>query len=107
MELFFVILFIIIVWGICISVKEREKVNKMTPSEKEEYLRQQEEHKRKIEETYNKNIYNEYKYTCPMCGSHKIKNISKTNRGISFALFGAGSDKIGKLYECDDCKYKW
>ena len=42
-----------------------------------------------------------------MCGSHKIKTISKTNRGTYIALFGGGSDKIGRLYECNDCKYKW
>ena len=102
-------LFIIIFIGLCIYglyhmintfSKEKEKLDKMTPSEKAEYFRKQ-------KEAQDKAKYNGLKYTCPMCKSHKIKTISKTSRGTSVALFGGGSDKIGRLYECDDCKYKW
>lgn len=82
------------------SANEKEKLDKMTPSERAEYYR-------KERESQDKAKYNGLKYTCPMCGSHKIKTISKTSRGTSVALFGGGSDKIGRLYECDDCKYKW
>ena len=42
-----------------------------------------------------------------MCGSHRIKTISKIDRATSAAFLGVSSDKIGKLYECADCKYKW
>ena len=101
--------FWIIFIGLCIygiynmissSAKETEKLNKMSPSEKAEYFRKQKENQ-------DKSKYNGLKYTCPMCGSHKIKSISNTDRGVSVALFGASSGKIGKCYECDDCKYKW
>lgn len=51
--------------------------------------------------------YNDYKYTCPMCSSHNIKNISLINKAFSFGLFSFASDKIGKCYQCDDCNYKW
>lgn len=51
--------------------------------------------------------YNDYKYTCPMCSSHNIKNISKLDKAFSFGLFSFASDKLGKCYQCDDCKYKW
>lgn len=80
--------------------KEKEKVDSMSSAEREKYFREHQERK-------DKAMYNDLKYTCPMCGSHKIKNISTSNRGLSVALFGASSGKIGRLYECDDCKYKW
>lgn len=103
------VIFWIIFIGLCIfglwnmlstAVKEKEKFEKMNPNEQAEYRRKQRENQDKAK-------YNGLKYTCPMCGSHKIKNITTTDRGISVALFGASSGKIAKLYECDDCKYKW
>lgn len=102
-------LFIIVFLGLCafgiysmISdyKKEEKKLSKMNNAEKSKYYREQREREEKAK-------YNGLKYTCPMCGSHKIKNISTSNRGVSVAMFGASSGKIGKLYECDDCKYKW
>lgn len=51
--------------------------------------------------------YNFYRYTCPMCGSKKIVNISKASKAISAEIFGLASDKVGKCYQCDDCKYMW
>ncbi|MDD6308207.1 MAG: hypothetical protein PUB07_02485, partial [Clostridia bacterium] len=38
--------------------------------------------------------YNDYKYTCPMCSSHNIKNISKLEKAFSFGLFSFASDKL-------------
>lgn len=104
MEWFGIIFFGLCIYGIIVSInnsaKEWEKLDKMTPSEKAEYLRKQ-------KEAEDKAKYNGLKYTCPMCKSNKIKTISKTSRGTSIALFGGSSDKIGRLYECNDCKYKW
>lgn len=98
------IIVVVVLCGIGISLKaannEEKKLEKMTPSERAEYRRRQ-------QVAEDKAKYNGLKYTCPMCGSRKIKTISKTSRGFSVYLFGGGSDKIGKLYECDDCKYKW
>ena len=44
---------------------------------------------------------------CPTCGSTDIKRISTANRAVSIGLFGLLSGKIGKNYECRDCKAKW
>ena len=44
---------------------------------------------------------------CPMCKSHNTRRISTTNRAASIALVGLASDKIGKQYECFNCKHKW
>ena len=51
--------------------------------------------------------YNNYRYTCPNCGSKKVKLIGTMNRAFSIHLFGLASSKIGKQYHCDDCKHNW
>jgi len=56
---------------------------------------------------WDKEKYNNYQFTCPMCGSKKVKKISNMNRSVSVATMGLASSKIGKQYECDDCKHKW
>jgi len=61
--------------------------------------------KQKEEATAKK--YNFYKYKCPMCGSNKIVNISQMKKTVSTEAFGLGSKKLGKCYQCDDCKYMW
>ena len=45
--------------------------------------------------------------TCPTCGSTNIKHISTLNRAVSIGVFGLFSSKIGKNYECLNCKMKW
>ena len=45
--------------------------------------------------------------TCPTCGSTNIKHISTLNRAVSIGVFGLFSSKIGKNYECLNCKAKW
>lgn len=62
---------------------------------------------KEFKENTNRQKYNDYKYTCPMCGSKKVKRISNMNRATSVATMGLASSKIGKQYECDDCKHKW
>lgn len=44
---------------------------------------------------------------CPTCGSTNIKHISTLNRAISIGMLGIFSGKIGKNYECLDCKARW
>lgn len=44
---------------------------------------------------------------CPICGSTNIRRISTLNRGMSVATVGLASSKIGKQYECKNCKHKW
>lgn len=46
-------------------------------------------------------------YKCPSCGmmaGHKINAVSK---GASLGVFGIASDKLGKTYKCENCKYIW
>ena len=58
-------------------------------------------------ETNQRIKYNNYRYTCPNCGSKKVKLIGTMNRAFSIHLFGLASSKIGKQYHCDDCKHNW
>ena len=44
---------------------------------------------------------------CPTCGSTNVKHISTLNRAVSIGVFGLFSSKIGKNYECQNCKAKW
>ena len=44
---------------------------------------------------------------CPTCGSTNVKHISTLNRAVSIGVFGLFSSKIGKNYECLNCKVKW
>lgn len=44
---------------------------------------------------------------CPACGSYYVKRISTTSRVASIAMVGLASSKIGKQYECKNCKHKW
>ena len=45
--------------------------------------------------------------TCPTCGSTNVKHISTLNRAVSIGVFGLFSSKIGKTYECLNCKMNW
>lgn len=45
--------------------------------------------------------------TCPICGSHNTECISTLNRTVSIATVGLASSKIGKQYQCKNCKHKW
>lgn len=62
---------------------------------------------KEVKQNWDKEKYNDYKFTCPMCGSKKVKKIGTMNRAASVATVGLASSKIGKQYECDDCKHKW
>lgn len=44
---------------------------------------------------------------CPHCGSNNTQRISTMNRATSVATVGLASSKIGKQYECKNCKHKW
>lgn len=44
---------------------------------------------------------------CPTCGSTNVRHISALNRAASVGIFGIFSGKIGKNYECLNCKAKW
>lgn len=44
---------------------------------------------------------------CPNCGSVNTQIISTLNRAVSIGAVGLASSKIGKQYECKNCKHKW
>ena len=44
---------------------------------------------------------------CPNCGSTNTVRITTVNRMASVAAVGIASGKIGKQFECKNCKYKW
>lgn len=44
---------------------------------------------------------------CPTCGSTNVEKIGTLERGISVAVFGLFSGKLGKTMECRNCGYKW
>ena len=60
-----------------------------------------------LQEDDNKKKYNNYAFSCPMCGSKKVKKISDISRAASVAALGVASSKIGKQWECDNCNHKW
>ena len=41
---------------------------------------------------------------CPICGSTDLKKLDVLDRGLSVFMWGLGSNKIGKTYECRKCK---
>lgn len=41
---------------------------------------------------------------CPICGSNNTGRISTLNRGVSVAMTGFASSKIGKQWHCNNCK---
>lgn len=53
-------------------------------------------------------FYNQINHPkCPLCGSTNTKRISNIDRTVSVGMLGIASSKIGKQYECNDCKHKW
>lgn len=44
---------------------------------------------------------------CPTCGSTNVRRISTLDRAVSVGILGIFSGKIGKNYECLNCKAKW
>ncbi len=41
---------------------------------------------------------------CPICGSTDLKKLTALDRSASAFMWGLGSNKIGKTYECKKCK---
>lgn len=48
-----------------------------------------------------------YTIKCPSCGSGNVHEISAAGRAVSLLTLGIASNKIGKHYKCDRCKYTW
>jgi len=41
---------------------------------------------------------------CPICGSTNLKKLNVVNRSASAFMWGFASNKIGKTWECKNCK---
>lgn len=86
-----------------------EKYIKNSPSYSEEAVKQREEkeyrNRLNLPSSYKAKEANKPK--CPTCGSTNIKRITTANRAVSVLTLGILSGKIGKNYECLDCKVKW
>lgn len=91
--------------GVCLLiVKLIESFEKEVLGQNEQEL---EDYNKAVHETELKNKYNNYMRTCPMCGSKKVSRLTDLNRAASIAVKGLASDKIGKQYECGNCRHKW
>lgn len=44
---------------------------------------------------------------CPTCNSTNIRKLDVIDKGLSFAVWGIFSSKIGKSMMCKNCGYKW
>lgn len=44
---------------------------------------------------------------CPVCGSRNTYRIDPVERAVSVKLWGMASSKIGKQYQCRNCKHMW
>lgn len=75
----------------------------------DEYNKRVEQRKQMAMEIAKKEAQKQaYKHPkCPNCGSTNTQRISTANRATSVAMVGLASSKIGKQYECKNCKHKW
>lgn len=65
------------------------------------------EGRKEFKENSDREKFNGYKYTCPMCGSHRIKTIGAGKKVAGVLTIGLASKNIGKNYQCSDCQYRW
>lgn len=72
---------------------------------KEEREKGREESKRADEREKQRKLENGYK--CPNCGMKAGYLISKVSKSVSVGTMGLASNKIGKTYKCENCKYMW
>lgn len=89
------------------AYKEYVEHEQQKEKEMQDFLQQQKDEKNAKKDEKNAKKYNNYKYKCPMCNSNKVMNISTTKKVVSAELMGLASNKIGKTYQCDECKYMW
>ena len=84
-------------------VKNNPLYDPKKEAEKEAIL----EEKRIRRESRSYNSGNNNVPKCPTCGSTNIRRISTLDRAVSVGILGIFSGKIGKNYECLNCKAKW
>lgn len=92
------------------NVEEYKLAQQDFETYKRKKLKEQKEKEQKREQEQNKK-YNSYRQTvilqCPLCYSTNVVRISAVSRTMSVSAFGLASDKIGKQYQCKNCKHMW
>lgn len=108
----------LIVFGLCIFgyaiylFLKRISAYNLSRDNFEEYqrqvIREQDEFQKRLEAERAQKIKQQANMPkCPVCGSTNVGKISTLNRSVSVATVGLASSKIGKQYECKNCKHKW
>lgn len=73
----------------------------------EEIAKTNEEKERKQQEMLEYELEHPNIPKCPTCGSTNIEKLSFTKKVISIGGLGILSNKIGKTYQCKNCKSTW
>lgn len=102
-----VILFLLVFAGVCLLIAVLCDMLGESQMSEEGWADFQKAVNEESERKKEKKKYNDYMFTCPMCGSKKVRRIGTANRAASIAVTGLASGKIGKQYECDNCRHKW
>lgn len=131
MEMRPIVSYILIAIGICIILYdflECEDKNNHPEAHakwKEEQVKMRREKEKEARERLEEQLQNEYEYAvysqnngapwdkkymtdpCPYCGHYKVRYSKWEDKQISVAFWGGASDKIGKIYKCENCNRMW
>lgn len=87
------------------AIKENEMYDESVGEKKEELqqLKDKEEQER-ISATNEKMEQEQFKLTCPACGSRSVQKISTVGKYAKVGVFGIlGADDLGKTWKCKVC----
>lgn len=88
------------------AIRECKDKLKLIETDIDAYITQQEAEDKERNDRYRQEIDLAHP-KCPRCGCVNTRRIGNINRATSVAFWGLASSKIGKQYECDNCKHKW
>lgn len=88
------------------TIKELEKILKVNKAS-QELAQERLAKSREIEAAKKKQQYKLDHPKCPTCGGTNTRRITTTSRAVSITATGLASRKLGKTFECLDCKYTW
>lgn len=88
------------------TIKELEKLLKIKKVS-QELAQERLAKSREVEAAKKKQQYKLDHPKCPTCGGTNTRRITTTSRAVSITATGLASRKLGKTFECLDCKYTW
>ena len=88
------------------AIRECKDKLKLIEFDVDAYLMQQDAENKARNDRYRQEIDIAHP-RCPRCGRTDTRRIGNINRATSVAFWGLASSKIGKQYECYNCKHKW